>query len=211
VNSPTTTLTTVRPESPTATGLHLLRVSGSRTHDDLADAIGPETVDALLADGLATVAGSRVLLTPEGRDAHQRAIAHELNENGCRAAIEDGYSRFLPLNAEVLQLCTDWQIRGGAGGAPIPNDHRDAAYDAEIVNRLSRVLDQVRPVLDELATELPRYAAYRDDLAHAVGRVMAGNTDFLTNPRVRCFHTVWFELHEDLLATLGLDRSDEDG
>jgi hypothetical protein len=23
------------------------------------------------------------------------------------------------------------------------------------------------------------------------------------------FHTVWFELHEDLLATLGLDRSAE--
>jgi hypothetical protein len=26
---------------------------------------------------------------------------------------------------------------------------------------------------------------------------------------VPSFHTVWFELHEDLLATLGLERSDE--
>lgn len=206
----TTTTNTIPLESTSSvTALHLLRVGGGQTHDDLADAAGPETVDALLAGGLARTTGSRVLLTPEGRDAHQRAVIHEVNESGCRATLEDGYSRFLPLNHEVLQLCTDWQIRAGAGGAPIPNDHRDTAYDADVVDRLSWVLDQARPLLDGLATALSRYAGYRDDLAHAVGRVMAGNTDFLTNPRVRCFHTVWFELHEDLLATLGINRADE--
>ena len=30
-----------------------------------------------------------------------------------------------------------------------------------------------------------------------------------TKPVIESYHTVWFELHEDLLVTLGLDRAAE--
>ena len=38
---------------------------------------------------------------------------------------------------------------------------------------------------------------------------MNGEPAWVTRPRVDSCHTVWMELHEDLLATLGIDRGDE--
>ena len=40
-------------------------------------------------------------------------------------------------------------------------------------------------------------------------RVTEGDRDWFTKPTIDSYHTVWFELHEDLLATLGLERSSE--
>ena len=45
--------------------------------------------------------------------------------------------------------------------------------------------------------------------AEALRRVRAGEHDWFTKPVIESYHTVWFELHEDLLASLGLDRSSE--
>jgi hypothetical protein len=39
--------------------------------------------------------------------------------------------------------------------------------------------------------------------------VLTGDHDWFTKPILASYHTVWFELHEDLLATLGLDRASE--
>jgi hypothetical protein len=202
------TLTTTL--EPTVEALHTLRISGGCGRDDLDGRAGAETVDALLADGLAKAAGPRVVLTPAGRTAHEQALATQLDTAGARATVEECYQRFLPLNDEVLQLCTDWQLRF-EDGTPVPNDHSDAGYDAAVIDRLGEVGDGARVVVDALAGALPRFAGYGTDLADAVGRVAGGETDYFTNPRVRCFHTIWFEMHEDLLATLGIDRATEQG
>jgi len=42
-----------------------------------------------------------------------------------------------------------------------------------------------------------------------VARVDAGDTEWLTSPRLDSYHTVWMQLHEDLLLALGRDRSAE--
>ena len=39
--------------------------------------------------------------------------------------------------------------------------------------------------------------------------VGGGDTRFVASPRVDSYHSVWFELHEDLLATLGFERTGE--
>jgi hypothetical protein len=152
--------------------------------------------------------GARVTLTPEGRRVHQELLAEQLDA-GAREALGACYRRFVPLNAEVLALCTDWQLRTG-GPEPVVNDHADPDYDRRIFDRLAALAAAAAPVLDELAGVAPRYGAHRDGLVHAAEQVRGGDTAFLTNPRVRCFHTAWFELHEDLLATLGLDRASEE-
>jgi hypothetical protein len=41
-------------------------------------------------------------------------------------------------------------------------------------------------------------------------RVSEGERDWLTSPRVDSYHTVWMELHEELLAALGLERGSEE-
>jgi hypothetical protein len=64
-------------------------------------------------------------------------------------------------------------------------------------------------VLAELGGALDRYRPYRSQLARAVAKVEAGDGEWFTKPVLPSFHTVWFELHEDLLTTLGLDRAAE--
>ena len=55
----------------------------------------------------------------------------------------------------------------------------------------------------------PATARYGPRLRRAVERVEAGDGEWFTKPSLPSYHSVWFELHEDLLSTLGLDRSAE--
>ena len=43
----------------------------------------------------------------------------------------------------------------------------------------------------------------------ALARLHAGDKDWFTKPLIDSYHTVWFQLHEDLLTTLGIERSQE--
>jgi hypothetical protein len=50
---------------------------------------------------------------------------------------------------------------------------------------------------------------HKDRLNAALDRISAGDNDYVSGVRVDSYHTVWFELHEDLLATLGIERGHE--
>jgi hypothetical protein len=206
-----------RPSDPQLLVLHGLRLKGVVEPSSVADAVDlpVATVEALLAtladeglvvrhDGLLAGWG----LTPEGRREHERRLAAEAEAEHARGAIEDAYGDFRHLNPRVLDVCSRWQVRDVAG-QPVLNDHADPAYDRAVVGELAAVARRARPVCDRLGDALERYRPYGPRLGHAVERVRAGDTEYFTTPVLPSFHTVWFELHEDLLATLGLDRSDE--
>jgi hypothetical protein len=89
------------------------------------------------------------------------------------------------------------------------NDHTDPVYDAEVVSRLSAVDERIRPVLADLEAALARFERYPERLGNALRRVQLGEAEWFTKPLLDSYHTVWFELHEDLLATLGLQRGAE--
>jgi hypothetical protein len=89
------------------------------------------------------------------------------------------------------------------------NDHTDHAYDAGVVARLGAVDQAARPVLADLAAALARFGRYPERLGNALRRVQLGEAEWFTKPLLDSYHTVWFELHEDLLATLGLQRGAE--
>jgi hypothetical protein len=91
----------------------------------------------------------------------------------------------------------------------VVNDHHDAAYDRSVVEQLAKLDQQAQPLATEAGALLKRFDHYGRRLAFALERVQAGETDFVTRPLIASYHTVWFELHEDLLATLGLDRASE--
>ena len=193
--------------------LHGLRLKGFADTAAVVDTTGlPEAeVTALLesaqADGLVTRRDGRVSgwsLTPGGRARHADQIAAEVDELGARDAIHDAYKRFLGVNGELLEVCTDWQLRNGA-----LNDHSDAAYDEGVVARLHGIDDAVQPVCADLGAALGRFAGYGPRLGRALERVQAGERDWFAKPMIDSYHTVWFELHEDLLVTLGIERSKE--
>lgn len=154
------------------------------------------------------------LLTPTGRVEGEKRLAEELDSTGTKPAVESAYAQFLPLNAEVLHICTDWQLLGGESSQTL-NDHSDADYDASVIARLAAVDDKLRPILGELSGALDRYATYESRLTQALGRVQAGPSggddwaDWFTKPTIDSYHTIWFELHENLLATLGIERATE--
>lgn len=147
-------------------------------------------------------------LTQAGRLEHDRLVDHELVEAGARPTVERGYQGFLRLNPGVLDACSRWQVRD-LGGRMVRNDHGDRRYDAGVVHDLSTALDEVRPVGDRLAGVLERFRPYAPQLEEAMVRVRSGDGDYVAKPVIPSFHTVWFEMHEDLLVTLGLDRSSE--
>jgi hypothetical protein len=144
-------------------------------------------------------------LTPQGRSEGERRLAAQLEARGCRPVVEACYARFRTLNVEVLAACTDWQLR-----APTTvNDHLDAAYDAAVVDRLARLHVRAQQVCDDLGAALERFEPYGHRLHAALARVRAGDREWFTGVRIPSYHAVWFELHENLLATLGIDRSRE--
>jgi hypothetical protein len=143
-------------------------------------------------------------LTAAGRAEQQRRAAADAEAAGATHAVRGAYERFLGLNRDLLSVCTDWQVRGGQ-----PNDHADAAYDAAVLTRLEGIDGAVRPVLADLAAELDRYRHYGPRFADALVRLGAGELEWFTKPLIDSYHTIWFELHEDLLTTLGIERSQE--
>ncbi len=149
-------------------------------------------------------------LTPAGRAEGARQVADELVAVGGRADVDAAYRRFLSLNQALLQVCTDWQLRPAAGTEPVLNDHLDATYDTNVVGVLASLDAEVQPICADLAGVLVRFGRYGARLRSALGRTAAGEVDWFTKPSIDSYHTVWFELHENLLATLGIERGREE-
>ena len=147
-------------------------------------------------------------LTSAGRTEGERLLADELDGAGARSEVTSQYEAFLVLNPELLAVCTDWQVVVTPAGEHI-NTHDDPNHDAAVLDRLDALHDQVVPVTTALAGTLSRFIGYTDRLTAAHERVRAGDHDWITRPVIDSYHTVWFELHEDLLATLGRERSQE--
>jgi hypothetical protein len=194
--------------------LHALRLVGFADTEVIARRTGlPDSVvvAALVPaeqEGLARRREGRMpgwILTADGRAEGERLLAAELQESGGRDVIAAAYRRFLGQNGELLSVCTAWQVRDE--NSQRLNDHADLVYDAAVVERLAAVDAGIRPVCADLAAELDRFSGYAERFAAAIDRVRAGEKEWFAKPLIDSYHTVWFELHEDLLATLGLDRA----
>lgn len=147
-------------------------------------------------------------LLPAGRTRGEALLAAELDRIGARDHVTNVYQRFLALNPELLRICTDWQVRTDIDEQAL-NDHSDSTYDAQVIARLEALHESVLPLTAELAAELERFAGYGPRFSAALERIKDGDGDWFTRPMIDSYHTVWFELHENLLATLGIERASE--
>jgi len=197
--------------------LHGLRLKGFAEAEPVAEATSTplddtrSMLEVLVDQGLASRRDGRLsgfALTAAGRQQHARLLAEELDRTGARAAVHDIYRRFLGLNGTLLEVCTQWQLRTVDGEQTL-NDHTDPSHDARVVASLVDLHAQVVPICADLAGSLTRFASYAPRLEQALHRVRAGEVDWFTKPMIPSYHTVWFELHEDLLATLGIERGSE--
>ena len=178
--------------------LHRLRLVGMLP--DPAD--GSSAV--LVEHGYALRRGERIILTPAGRE-HAEAAARLDAGSDAEHAAQRVYEGFLPLNAEILRACSDWQVRPGG----VANDHTDRAYDWSVIDRIAGIDERIGVPVSRLGRSVGRFAHYRPRLRDALDRVQDGEHDWLVSPRLDSYHTVWMQLHEDLLLALGIARGEE--
>jgi hypothetical protein len=163
-----------------------------------------ETAAVLVERGFAARKSTRLVITAEGRAAHT-VWARCVPDSEAEAGLERAFDRFLVLNTELVQLCSDWQVKRGG----VANDHRDAAYDWSVIERLVGLDDRAGAVARHAGRALERLESYRARLRAARVKVEAGEPEWFTSPRIDSYHTVWMQWHEDLLLALGREREPE--
>jgi pyruvate,orthophosphate dikinase len=189
--------------------LRIIALKGRVGPDQVAASLGVdlalavESTARLAASGLVKEVGAGLRITPEGREASAALLAEE-RAGVDRAQMQAWYSDFCLLNAPAKGLFTRWQQRDGA-----PNDHADAEYDAVVLRELMDIHVAVVPLLQAIGASAPRIERYAVRLAEAVSRITSGDHVWVTRPIIDSYHTVWFELHEDLISLAGLTRADE--
>jgi hypothetical protein len=188
--------------------LQAIRLKGRINPADIAPTVDEDP--AAVADAVRTatdagllIEGKTVRLSPAGRPRLSELLAAE-RENVDKAAIAAAYENFRGVNADFKQLVSDWQLKNGE-----PNPHDDEVYDSAVLARLADVHARVAPIMATVTAEIPRLTSYSDKLAAALTKVQSGETTWLTRPMVDSYHTVWFELHEELILAAGLTRDSE--
>ena len=197
--------------------LHGVRVSGMADIGRLAGRTGldrPEVEEQLLDDEsrgwvrrveFADLSGWT--LTESGRAEGERRLAEELDRTGARPVVDRAHTTFARLNERFLGTLTRWQIRPQPWDAMAANDHADHRWD-------DRVLDELGVLRKEAGVPSAPSSPLRSNASpgtatgtpRALARVARGERAWVDGTGVDSCHTVWIELHEDLLATLGLER-----
>jgi hypothetical protein len=197
--------------------VHALRLKSFADTDVVAEASGvtpgraKQVLDGLAAEERVKYREGRMtgwMLMPGGRAYGEVLLAQQLDAAGKRSALEVIYRRFLEHNRPFLSLCTDWQVRM-IDDVQVPNDHGDAEYDTTVIDRLADTNKVMQHICADLGALFDRFGDYGPNFAEALAKVQSGEIEWFTKPMIESYHTIWFELHEDLLASLGLDRAKE--
>lgn len=191
--------------------LHGLAIKKYATAEAISGIIGIDQsrVTSLLADavtrGYVIEARGKFSLTPLARialDSDYSRHCGDLRENEDFVRL---YESFEVVNSSLKALITDWQVVAIAG-EQVPNDHSNKAYDNQIIERLGDLHERAERVLNDLATHLPRLQIYCDKLLSACEKAEDGAIEWVSDVTIESYHTLWFELHEDLLRMLGRTR-----
>jgi hypothetical protein len=164
--------------------LHALALRGSLAEVPEAQAL----IDAELI--ASTPRG--YLLTEAGHARHTELLDAE------RAgldldALAPIYERFLSLNTSMKT------VSATVAGAEATSH----------VDEFAKLVDRASAVLRRTAEYLPRFAGYEARLTGALASAEGGSPQYFVSPLVDSVHTVWMEIHEDYLQTLGRDREAE--
>jgi pyruvate,orthophosphate dikinase len=190
--------------------LQLARVKGLLSAEAASIALGVDgeiisrAFEQFCAKGWLGSAARGWRLTPEGRTIVSRMVEDERSALDAEA-LSALYRQFCQVNAELKATMAAWQLR--ADGTP--NDHTDADYDRAVVARLSLLHAGADPLVGQIERAAPRLAHYQRRLAAALDKIRQGETAYVARPIIDSYHTVWFELHEDLMAINGLTRAAE--
>lgn len=148
-------------------------------------------------------------LTDTGRAENERQLAAERQLADPENTITAVYRDFLPLNTRLVRAVTEWQINPTDDDQFAPNDHSDPAWDERVLDELATLGTELTPLAQRLEDILTRFDGYAHRYRAALRAAVNGEPDWVDKTDVDSCHRVWFQLHEDLVSTLGVDRSTE--
>ena len=193
--------------------MHGIAVKKYATVDDICSVTGLESdtvkelVTQAVAKGRASEANGKYLLTPTGqitlKSAYSKAYGSLRRDEEFVAAYED----FERINNDLKQAITEWQTIE-IGGQTVTNDHSDADYDSAVIDRIGDIHERVDIVLDRLGRQESRLHRYREKLLLALEKAEDGDIRWVSDATIESYHTVWFEMHEDLLRIMGREREE---
>ena len=192
--------------------LRVIATKGFALPGAVADALlaAPDDVtpvlDQLAIDGLVATAAGALKLTGAGAARASQLLVADREAMGADAAVAV-LDDFLALDRRMKDTVTAWQLRDPAAGTL--NDHSDAGYDQSVLERLRALHADAVAWIDGLDGAPPRFIDYRGRLDRAISAAVGGDHRFVASPRVDSYHSVWFELHEDLIGLAGRTRAEE--
>jgi hypothetical protein len=197
--------------------LHAVRIKGMADDHRIAARYGLEesVTSELLADfeaygwisWYAFGETSGWSLTAAGKARNEQFLSHELDAVGARTVVNAIYADFLPSNDQLQRASTNWQLRPSPHDSLAPNKHDDDDWDAAVIASLTKLQGALGDLEARLVDVLSRFAGYQARFGAAITRTRAGDLRWVTGVGIDSCHSVWMELHEDLLATLGMQRS----
>ena len=193
--------------------LHGLAIKKHADAGAVAAALGltEDEVRVVLEDavtkGRAACAGEAYSLTPVARVALDGAYSRLFVAQRADADFTAAHERFEAINRELKALMTAWQTIE-VDGESVLNDHSNKDYDDRLIDRLGALHERAEAVFRQLAAGLPRLAIYAHKLEAALEKAEDGAIEWVSGAKIESYHTVWFELHEDLLRILGRTRQE---
>jgi len=193
--------------------MHGLAIKKHATAEAVAGIIGLDVNDVRaalvrLVDARRVIeAQGKYLLAPAARMALDSEYSHLYEDVRADPAFRNGYEGFERLNKSVKQLITEWQTIDVRGHV-VPNDHSNKDYDDKLIDRLGDLHERAEGALERLASVLPRFSIYRDKLRRALEKAEDGDIGWVSDAKIESYHTLWFELHEDLLRLMRRERDE---
>ncbi|MGE0487460.1 MAG: hypothetical protein AB7Q81_25135 [Gammaproteobacteria bacterium] len=191
--------------------VHGLAVKKSASAAEVAALMGADVtaIEAALAAaveaGQAVAGSGKHVVSPAGRAWLEAAYPVVCAGHRAEPAFAAAYARFEVINRQLLALMTRWQTRD-VGGEAVANDHSDPAHDVRVIDELGALHERAAPALKCFGDFEARLGRYFELLEAAYDRVLDGEIDYMSGVRVPSYHSVWFEMHEDLLRLLGRTR-----
>lgn len=140
-----------------------------------------------------------LVLTEAGRARLRELLAEDLEAVEAQATLRTVLEDFEQgINGEMVRAVSEWQR-----AAPAPE------RPTELLDELAALGAGLRQVLEPLVARLPRFGRYPAQYGIALRRARDGEHRWIAGVGILSCHAVWAELHQDLLSTLGRERTTE--
>jgi hypothetical protein len=156
----------------------------------------PEGSDGLVREGLVSSTSGGYELTALGHRRH-RALFEIERRTLDLGLLAMAYGPLPAMTRRLREIAIEWEAS-------------DEPARRQMVGRLCAIVDAVELALRRSAAAAPRFATYWPRLAAAKRRLLDSDLVYALGPGVESILTVWREMNEDYLQTLGRAHDQDD-